>query len=74
MSMATGRQRHEEKVAFYCDTDMVIAITDALSKLRARGIKVDRGRFIREAVAYVFDLSPEAKETFAQRLSEGPAF
>jgi len=69
MVTATDRQRHAEKITVYCNTDLVVALSDALNALRRKSVKVDRGRFIREAVAYVLDLDAEGKAAFVERLA-----
>lgn len=70
----SGRQRHDEKITFYCTSDEAVSIDSALLALRRNGIKVDRGRLIREAVAYVLDLAPEDKKAFAARLDRPGLF
>ena len=49
----SGRQRHEEKVTFYCDRDELLALERARLELREHGIAADRGRIVREALSYV---------------------
>ena len=49
----SGRQRHEEKVTFYCDRDELLALERARLALREHGISSDRGRIVREALSYV---------------------
>ena len=50
----SGRQRHEEKVTFYCTADELMDLENARLQLRRRhGIAVDRGRIVREALAQV---------------------
>ena len=48
-----GRQRHEEKVTFYCTRDELLALERARLTLREHGISADRGRIVREALSYV---------------------
>jgi hypothetical protein len=50
----SGRQRHEEKVTFYCTEEELMDLENARLKLRREhGIAVDRGRLVREALAQV---------------------
>ena len=49
----SGRQRHEEKVTFYCTRDELIALERARLALREHGVSADRGRMVREALSYV---------------------
>jgi hypothetical protein len=50
----SGRQRHEEKVTFYCTAEELMDLENARLQLRRRhGIAVDRGRLVREAIAQV---------------------
>jgi hypothetical protein len=50
----SGRQRHDEKVTFYCTADELVDLENARLLLRREhGIAVDRGRIVREALALV---------------------
>jgi hypothetical protein len=50
----SGRQRHDEKVTFYCTADELMDLENARLQLRRQhGIAVDRGRIVREALAQV---------------------
>jgi hypothetical protein len=49
----SGRQRHEEKITFYCTRDELLALERARLALREHGISADRGRIVREALSYV---------------------
>jgi hypothetical protein len=52
--VSSGRQRHEEKVTFYCTAEELMDLENARLQLRRRhGIAVDRGRLVREALAQV---------------------
>ena len=52
----SGRQRHEEKVTFYCTAEELMDLEHARLQLRRKfGIGVDRGRIVREALAQVLD-------------------
>jgi hypothetical protein len=50
----SGRQRHEEKITFYCTAEELMDLEHARLVLRRRHhIAVDRGRLVREALAQV---------------------
>jgi hypothetical protein len=50
----SGRQRHDEKITVYVSADELVDLERARLALRAdHGIAVDRGRIVREALAYV---------------------
>jgi hypothetical protein len=50
----SGRQRHDEKVTFYCTAEELMDLENARLRLRREhGIAVDRGRIVREALAQV---------------------
>ena len=49
----SGRQRHDEKVTFYCTAEELMDLENARLQLRRHGIAVDRGRLVREALAQV---------------------
>lgn len=49
----SGRQRHEEKVTFYCTREELLALERARLTMREHGISADRGRIVREALSYV---------------------
>lgn len=50
----SGRVRHDEKMTIYVTSDELLDIEHArLSLRRSRGLAVDRGRLVREAVALV---------------------
>ena len=50
----SGRQRHDEKVTFYCTAEELMDLENARLQLRrTHGIAVDRGRLVREALAQV---------------------
>jgi hypothetical protein len=70
----SGRQRHDEKITVYLSSDELVALDDAKALLyRDLGIKVDRGRIVREAVAVVVaDLQAKGEASIlARRLREG---
>ena len=52
--MPSGRQRHEEKITFYCTAEELMDLENARLVLRRQHqIAVDRGRLVREALAQV---------------------
>ncbi|MCG6568355.1 hypothetical protein ACX1DX_01880 [Tessaracoccus sp. Y36] len=55
----TGRVRHDHKITVYFSEDELLALEDAnLDLRRTHGIRVDRGRIVRVAVAHaVADLA-----------------
>jgi hypothetical protein len=59
----SGRQRHEEKITFYCTRDELLALERARLALREYGAGADRGRIVREALSY----------TLADLMANGPA-
>ena len=68
----SGRQRHDEKVTFYCTAEELMDLENARLLLRREhGIGVDRGRIVREALAQVLsELEREgAGATLVKRLS-----
>jgi hypothetical protein len=51
---SSGRQRHDEKVTFYCTVEELTDLEQGRLRLRREhGIGVDRGRIVREALAQV---------------------
>ncbi len=73
-SAPSGRQRHDEKITVYLSFDELVALDEAKATLyRDQGIKVDRGRIVREAVAVVVaDLQAKGEASIvARRLREG---
>ncbi|HZD70509.1 MAG TPA: hypothetical protein VFA45_16925 [Actinomycetes bacterium] len=68
----SGRQRHDEKVTFYCTAEELMDLENARLQLRRRhGIAVDRGRLVREALAQVLsELDRDGAEaSLVKRLS-----
>ena len=68
----SGRQRHDEKVTFYCTADELMDLENARLLLRREhGVAVDRGRIVREALAQVLsDLERDgADASLVRRLS-----
>ncbi len=48
---ASGRESHPQKITVYLSADEFLDLERARLSLRARGIGVDRGRLVREAIA-----------------------
>jgi hypothetical protein len=48
---ASGREAHSQKITVYLSADELLELERARLMLRARGISVDRGRMVREAIA-----------------------
>jgi hypothetical protein len=48
---ASGREAHPQKITVYLSVDELIELERARLTLRGRGISVDRGRLVREAIA-----------------------
>jgi hypothetical protein len=68
----SGRQRHEEKITFYCTPEELTDLEHARLVLRRQHqIAVDRGRLVREALAQVLsELERDGAEaTLVKRLS-----
>ncbi len=71
---STGRERHDEKITVYLSADELVQLDEAKAALyRDQGMKVDRGRIVREAVAVVIgDLAAKGEASIlARRLREG---
>ena len=48
---ASGREAHPQKITVYLSVGELLDLERARITLRARGISVDRGRLVREAIA-----------------------
>jgi hypothetical protein len=48
---ASGREAHPQKITVYLSADELLDLERARVTLRARGLSVDRGRMVREAIA-----------------------
>jgi hypothetical protein len=48
---ASGREAHPQKITVYLSADELLDLERARITLRARGLSVDRGRMVREAIA-----------------------
>jgi Fe-S cluster assembly ATPase SufC len=71
---STGRERHDEKITVYLSADELVLLDEAKAALyRDQGLKVDRGRIVREAVSVVIgDLAAKGEASIlARRLREG---
>ncbi|NHB85850.1 hypothetical protein G7085_18255 [Tessaracoccus sp. HDW20] len=62
---ASGRVRHDHKITVYFSEDELLALEDANLELRrSHGIRVDRGRIVRVAVAQALaDLDAQGPES-----------
>ena len=72
-SEPSGRQRHDEKITVYLSADELVLLDEAKAALyRDHGLKVDRGRIVREAVSLVIaDLGAKGEASIlARRLRE----
>jgi hypothetical protein len=67
----SGRIRHDEKITVYVSAEELLALEQARLTLRARGMPVDRGRIVREAIAAMLaDLEASADDSeLVRRLS-----
>lgn len=71
--VATGRVRHDHKITVYFSEDELLALEDANLDLRRKhGIRIDRGRFVRTAVALaIIDMEAEGDDSaLVQHLRE----
>ena len=71
--LASGRERHPQKITVYLSGSELLDLERARLTLRALGITVDRGRIVREALAILLaDLDAEGDRSLvALRLYEG---
>ena len=69
---ASGREAHSQKITVYLSADELLDLERARITLRARGLTVDRGRLVREAIAVLLaDLDAGVESsTLARRLRE----
>jgi hypothetical protein len=69
---ATGREAHPQKITVYLSAEELLDLERARLTLRARGLSVDRGRMVREAIAALLaDLDAGVESsTLARRLRE----
>jgi len=69
---ASGREAHPQKITVYLASDELLDLERARITLRARGISVDRGRLVREAIAVLLaDMDAGVESSLlARRLCE----
>jgi len=69
---ASGREAHSQKITVYLSAEELLDLERARVTLRARGLSVDRGRMVREAIAALLaDLDAGVESsTLARRLRE----
>ena len=72
---ASGREAHSQKITVYLSADELLDIERARLTLRARGVSVDRGRLVREAIAVLLaDMNAGVDGSLiARRLREAAA-
>ena len=71
----SGREAHSQKITVYLSAEELLDLERARVTLRARGLSVDRGRMVREAIAALLaDLDAGVESsTLARRLRESAA-
>jgi hypothetical protein len=72
---ASGREAHSQKITVYLSAEELLDLERARLTLRARGMAVDRGRMVREAIALLLadmDAGVESSR-LARRLREAGA-
>lgn len=70
---SSGRVKHDEKMTIYVTSEELLAVEQARLKLRSElGKNIDRGRFVRAALALALsDFEEQSMESaVAKRLSE----
>jgi hypothetical protein len=69
----SGRERHEEKITVYVSADELLDVEHARLVLRGEhGLAVDRGRMVREALAFVLaDLDAHGESSILVRRLRG---
>ena len=72
---ASGRESHSQKITVYLSADELLDLERARITLRARGLSVDRGRMVREAIAALLaDLDAGVESSMlARRLRQSAA-
>ena len=72
---ASGRETHSQKITVYLSADELLDLERARITLRARGLTVDRGRLVREAIAVLLaDLDAGVESSMlARRLRQSAA-
>ena len=71
---ASGREAHSQKITVYLSADELLDLERARLTLRARGLSVDRGRLVREAIAVLLaDLDAGVDSSLLARRLREPA-
>ena len=71
---ASGREAHSQKITVYLSAGELLDLERARLTLRARGLTVDRGRLVREAVAVLLaDLDAGVESSLLARRLREPA-
>jgi hypothetical protein len=66
--LATGRERHDQKITVYLSEAELLDLEQARLALRRYGINVDRGRLVREAIVVLLaDLDARGKDALLAR-------
>ena len=66
--LATGRERHDQKITVYLSATELLDLEHARLKLRRFGFVLDRGRLVREAIAILLaDLDARGKDSLIAR-------
>jgi hypothetical protein len=70
---ASGRETHPQKITVYLSAEELLDLERARVTLRARGLTVDRGRMVREAIAVLLaDLDAGVESSLLARRLRGP--
>ena len=65
---ATGRERHDQKITVYLSATELLELEHARLLLRRLGIVLDRGRLVREAIAFLLaDLDAHGDDSLVAR-------
>jgi len=72
---ASGREAHSQKITVYLSAGELLDLERARVTLRARGLSVDRGRMVREAIAVLLaDLDAGVESSMlARRIRQSAA-
>ena len=71
---ASGRETHPQKITVYLSAEELLDLERARLTLRARGLSVDRGRMVREAIAALLaDLDAGVESSLLARRLRGAA-
>jgi len=66
--LATGRERHDQKITVYLSATELLELEQARLRLRRLGFVPDRGRLVREAIAILLaDLDARGKDSLVVR-------